>query len=79
MATKTKFRKLVDRVRLKGVKPGERPPTYIEMASRCRISRPFFYVLLAGTQGASLPFKQRIAKGLKLSVNTVARAIGGAR
>lgn len=63
------FLDLVNAVRKHGIKPDQQPRTYVQMAKRCGVSRPYFYAIIAGKKTPSDHFKTRIAKGLGVTVD----------
>lgn len=70
------IRQLVERYQRKDI-PADAPErTIIQVAKAFGITRQFLYDILDGEKGASEETKQRMAKAMGLSEETVHRAIG---
>jgi transcriptional regulator with XRE-family HTH domain len=67
------FRKLVNRVRTRGHRPGSEPHTYEEIANRCGVSRQFLHALMTGRQGPGVTVSsvRQLAEGLGVGVALV--------
>lgn len=75
----TNFRTLVRRAARRDLNKTEKPKRLVDIASDCGISRQHLYNLMNGTHVASGWVEARIAAGLRLSLDTVKRALRASR
>ncbi len=73
------FAGLVESVRDRGRKPGEKPVSLDALCERCDIARQQLYHLMKGNQGARRWVVERLAKGLQVDAETIAAAIAESR
>lgn len=74
-AKPTPFRELVERARRRGVPDDAPPRSFSSIAEAAKLSRPFFYALMAGDKRASADSERDIAKALNVSIGTVHRVL----